>query len=339
MLGDVINGVIGPIFDATWSSLKAQYHEGLEETELKQECIKAQQSISRASKNYHQKYLDIDCEIKLFGNLMPKGIPLESIYTAVKFLSNSDLKYFEGLDNLEKLYRKTGSRNFRIGQNERQDGLTVANTEQYLMVLGGPGIGKSTFLRKLGLEALTNRLAYDLMPVFIELKYLKGEDKSLLQAIAKKLEISGFPYSERLLESMLSEGKMLILLDGLDEVPSKQKKSAIREIESFCNQHSQNRFIISCRTAAYKGGFKQFYNVTMAEFDDKQIQPFIQRWFNSELDVQSDTAEKVWEALKQPENASVKELARTPLLLAFLCLKYEHSQSALLHKQTGLDAV
>lgn len=72
MLGDVINGVIGPIFDATWSSLKAQYHEGLEETELKQECIKAQQAIDRASAKYHQKYLDIDCEIKLFGNLMPK---------------------------------------------------------------------------------------------------------------------------------------------------------------------------------------------------------------------------------------------------------------------------
>lgn len=231
------------------------------------------------------------------------------------------------MDALEELYRKTGKRNFRISQNEPQDGLTVANNEQYLMLLGGPGIGKSTFLRKLGLESLENRLAHNLMPVFIELKYLKGEDISLLQAIAKKLEISGFPYSENLVESMLSEGKMLILLDGLDEVPSEQKNTAIREIENFCNQYSQNRFVVSCRTAAYKSGFNQFTNVTMAEFEDAQIQQFIQRWFSSELGVKSGTAKKVWEVLQQPENGSAKELARTPLLLAFLCLKYDHSQS------------
>ena len=46
-----------------WSSLKAQYHEGLQDTELKQERIKAEQAIDLASKNYHQRYLKRHCNI------------------------------------------------------------------------------------------------------------------------------------------------------------------------------------------------------------------------------------------------------------------------------------
>ena len=49
----------------------------------------------------------------------------------------------------------------------------LANNKQYLMVLGGPGVGKSTFLRKVGLEALKKKegnFAHECIPVFIELK-------------------------------------------------------------------------------------------------------------------------------------------------------------------------
>ena len=327
MLGDTINGVVGPIFDATWSSLKAQYHEGLKDTEQEQERIKAEQAIAQASEQYYQTYLERHCNIKVLPGLMSKAMPLKTIYTAVKFLSRSDLRYFSTLDELEELYRQGGNRRFRVGDEERQDGLTAANNEQYLMVLGGPGVGKSTFLRKLGLEALEKRLAHSLMPVFIELKSFKSEEMSLQQAISKELEVSGFPYADSLVESMLSDGKMLILLDGLDEVPSKQVDNVIEQIRNFCDQHRQNRFVTSCRTAAYKGGFNRFTDVTMAEFDDEQIEQFVQRWFSSKLDMESDIAQKFWEMLQQAENASAKELAQTPLLLTFLCLVYDRSQS------------
>lgn len=327
MLGDVINGIIGPVFDATWSSLKTQYHQGLSDTEQKQARIKADSAISQASQNYHQNYLQRHCNIKVLPGLMKEGMPLDKIYTAVKFLKDSDLRYFSTLDNLEELYREAGNRRFRVGGDERQDGLIAANNEQYLMVLGGPGVGKSTFLRKLGLEALENRLAHNLMPVFIELKSFKSEEMSLQHAIAKELEVSGFPYAENLVQSMLSDSKMLILLDGLDEVPSKQVDGVIKQIKDCCDLHQHNRFVTSCRVAAYQGGFNRFTDVTMAEFDDEQIEQFVQRWFSSDLDQDSETAKQFWELLKQTENASAKELAQTPLLLTFLCLVYDRSQS------------
>ena len=92
MLGDVINGVIGPIFDTAWSSLKAQYHAGLQDTDLKQEQIKAKQAIEQASEKYYQKYLERHGNIRVLPGWMKKAMPLDTIYTTVKFLRDSDLK-------------------------------------------------------------------------------------------------------------------------------------------------------------------------------------------------------------------------------------------------------
>ncbi|MFB2878720.1 NACHT domain-containing protein [Floridanema aerugineum] len=65
----------------------------------------------------------------------------------------------------------------------------------------------------------------------------------------------------------------------------------------------------------------------MADFDDTQIQQFIQNWFQSDSDKQAKTGEKCWESLQKPENEAAKELAHTPLLLTFLCLVYDRSQN------------
>ena len=324
--GEAVNGIIGPIFEATWSSLKAQYHQGITNTEQEQERIKAERAIEQASKNYHQTYLDRHCNIKVLRRYgTGKDMGLNTLYAAVKFLSDADRKYFS-TDYMEDLYRQTGNRRFRVGSDERKDGLEVANQEQYLMVLGGPGVGKSTFLRKLGLESLKGELTHAQMPVFIELKSFKSAQMSLEQAIVRELEINGFPYADSLAKSMLVEGKLFVLLDGLDEVPSNQVDEVIEQIQDFCDQHRKNRFVASCRVAAYKGGFNQFTDVTMAEFDDDQIKEFINGWFSSDLDKELGTANVFWDLIQQPENISAKDLAQTPLLLTFLCLVYDSSQ-------------
>ena len=102
----------------------------------------------------------------------------------------------------------------------------------------------------------------------------------------------------------------------------------------FVDQYSQNRFIASCRIAAYTGGFTRFTEVEMADFSDSQIQMYIKNWFAStpdqhryQLDEEMKTNDQCWKTLNKPEHRATKELARTPLLLTLLCMVYDESQN------------
>jgi hypothetical protein len=193
------------------------------------------------------------------------------------------------------------------------------------MVFGEPGIGKSTFLRKVGLEAMKGndeKYQHNLTPVLLELKHFKEEQIDIQTLIQKEFNICGFPNVEKAIPDKLKKGELLILLDGLDEVPDANTNNVITTIQNFVDQHNENRFIISCRTAA-RTHFRQFTDIEIVEFDDQQIETFIQHWFSDE----PETAQECWQLLQQPEYASAKELGQTPLLLTFLCLVYDENQA------------
>ncbi|MBH8563578.1 NACHT domain-containing protein [Nostoc sp. CENA67] len=286
-----------------------------------------QELIFTASKQYVKNYEERHGILKVLG--MREHVKLESVYTAVQFLDHDGIRSFESIENLEKFYRQANGRRFLSQDRGKQAGIKVANVQQYLMVLGGPGAGKSTFLRKMGLEALKGKKAefqHDCIPVFLELKRLTS-NIDIEKLIAEEFGICRFPFPEEFTAKALEKGKLLILLDGLDEVPQKNLTEAINQIQNFVDKYDQNRFIASCRTAAHRSGFRRFSDVAMADFDDVQIQQFIDNWFHSEVDRQVKTSEKCWELLQKSENSAAKELAHTPLLLTFLCLVYDRSQN------------
>ena len=195
------------------------------------------------------------------------------------------------------------------------------------MVLGAPGSGKSTFLKRVALEAFKGKKGeykHSLIPSFIELKRFNQPEINIAKIIAKELSNCGFTQSQEYVITGLELGKFLIVLDGLDEVPTSNLELAIKQINEFVNKYQKNRFIISCRIALKKS-FTKFTEVVIADFDNKQIEKFIANWFQSPQDKQAKVAEKCWQLLQANKNA--KELAKTPLLLTFLCLVYEKGQS------------
>ncbi|MFM6511608.1 MAG: NACHT domain-containing protein [Microcystis panniformis] len=276
-------------------------------------------------REYTQRYWDRHGMIKVLK--MSKPMDLESIYVNVKCLGNLVRDYYD--ENLENKYRESKQRRFNFRDDGKKDGLLLANQEQYLMVLGDPGMGKSTFLRKVGLEALKgNKGSYQhsLTPVLLELKNFKENEINIQALIEEEFKICGFPNVEKNISNKLEKGELLILLDGLDEVPTANVNNVIEKIKDFVDRHYKNRFILSCRTAA-RTHLQRFTDIEIVEFDDQQIQSFIEHWFSSELDRKNETAKNCWELLQKEEYKSAKELAHTPLLLTFLCLVYDENQS------------
>ncbi|MEL6441251.1 MAG: hypothetical protein AAFQ80_18605 [Cyanobacteria bacterium J06621_8] len=115
--------------------------------------FKDQQQATKAAEAYAKKYCDRYGKIRLLG--MSQDMDLEDVYTAVKFLDSLSINNrFSSLNALEDDYRNQGNRRFQRGECQSVKGSKVANNHQYLYVLGNPGAGKSTFLRRVGLEAL-----------------------------------------------------------------------------------------------------------------------------------------------------------------------------------------
>ena len=66
--------------------------------------------------------------------------------------------------------------------------------------------------------------------------------------------------------------------------------------------------------------------VGSTDFDDQQIQAYINNWFASVSNRKMKTAQRCWQALNDSGHQAIKALAQNPLSLALLCQVYEKSQ-------------
>jgi hypothetical protein len=322
----MIEGVVSSItiFDNLWKA--GRYAVGLGKEAYQD--VKNKEAYIQASREYYNKFSSRHGQIKVLPEHMGAPRTLSSVYTATQLTDKKDTYHFTTPDNLAHTYRMSGKRSFQF-KCASYDGMTIAKDRPRLMVLGEPGVGKSTFLKMLGLEAFKGedgQLESSQIPVLIELKTFRDREVDIRAAVIKEFEVCGFPNAVEMANSTLRDGKLLILLDGLDETPARNMTQVIEHIENFATQYSRNHFVASCRTAAYRSmSFKNFVDTTVTSFNEQQIKQFVSHWFSSELDKSADIANRFWSLLKRPENVAAKELAQTPLLLTFLCLIYDNN--------------
>jgi NACHT domain len=272
------------------------------------------------AQKYFENYTNRHGKFKILG--MKEPLSIESVYTQVNFHPDA-IQAHQSPDAVEKAFRDRSSRN-----DDRRAGMEVANTHQYLMILGGPGTGKTTFLRKVGLEAIKKNhgeYSHFSIPVFLELRSLQwkaSENIDLEAKIAEEFEHCGLLESTELTRKLLERGKLLILFDGLDEVPPEFMKQMTTAIKNLVDRYDENRFIASCRIAAYKHfqNFSRFTDVAIADFDEEQIRGFINNWFRS--NDRSAWGDKCWSELTSDSHKPTMELAKTPLLLTLICILF-----------------
>jgi hypothetical protein len=143
-----ITGIVtslGKVFGESGLKLLGQGRDKFLDTagELTQQ---GKELLTPIARKYIENYTDWHGQRKVLG--MGKPVSLESIYTQVNF-NPEFIQTFATLDTHEKAFRKRD-----WSKKDCRLGMEVANDTPYMMVLGGPGMGKSTFLRKVGLEAL-----------------------------------------------------------------------------------------------------------------------------------------------------------------------------------------
>lgn len=261
--------------------------------------------------------------------------PLRDIYVKVNVLQKIRSRQRLSIEELKKNYYRY-QRNY--GKKiESKSGIKVINDLEKFIVLGQPGAGKTTFLKSCVLRSLDGEPEKKRIPIFISLKDLSDSKMSLVNFIVKQFDICRFPDAKSFVVRAFENGKCQLLLDGLDEVPNKNLDVIIKEIKDFSDKYDDNQYIISCRGAAYDYWLDKFIDVEIADFDEMQIESFINNWFRKEPDIGQSCLKKL------KDNKATFELASTPLLLTLLCICYDElfdfpSNRAELYKES-IDAL
>ena len=210
---------------------------------------------------------------------------------------------------------------FALGQiqQKRVPGLDAVAQHSKLMILGKPGAGKTTFLKRLAILCNLGEFQAHRVPIFVTLKsFAEAKGKpGLLAYITQQWAVCGIK-DAAIADTLMSQGRALVLLDGLDEVRETDHTRVLREIQDFTTQFRTCQFVITCRIAAREYTFEQFTEVEVADFKDKQIAEFAGKWFQAKKDPVK--AETFIQKLK--DNKPIQELATNPLLLTLLCLVF-----------------
>lgn len=250
---------------------------------------------------------------------MTHPIGLNDIYISVNILSSITRSRRLEIADLLQGYDPADFNRFGLGRitEERVPGCQVVEQHSKLMVLGKPGVGKTTFLKYLAIQCSLDDLQSDKVPVFITLKdYAEVENQpSLLIYITQLLIAYGVADSQTI--DLLKHGRAMILLDGLDEVREEHSYRILKQIRDFSNQFHTNQFVITCRIAGREYSFEEFVEVEVADFDAQQIDSFVAKWF-----ALSDPTKGDRFIQKLKENEPIQELANNPLLLTLLCLVF-----------------
>ena len=191
-----------------------------------------------------------------------------------------------------------------------------------LVVLGQPGSGKTTLAKRLAMNFVLAESSIHPIPIYVHLRIIAESvlsEPNLETSIFKEFP-SSIPALQSAVQSLLIEGKCLILLDGLDEVPDDNLAKVQQKIISFIKDYSRNQFVITCRDADYDlAVFDSFTTVEIASFTTEQINHFIHNWFQERKE--PDLIDKFITELNA--NLALNDLSKKPLFLAMLCNQYE----------------
>ncbi|MEH2063331.1 MAG: NACHT domain-containing NTPase [Nostoc sp.] len=277
-------------------------------------------------------------------------VAIDDIYIDVNILEEiASLQHLE-ITDLQSLDPKDFDR-FGLGDvDEKQiPGTQAVEIYSHLRVLGKPGVGKTTFLQHLAIQCNRNAFAANQVPIFITLRSFAQESKisnefSLLRYIHQEFLTSGISDAS-VIETLLNAGRVLLLLDGMDEVLKQQSNAVLSEIRRFSEKYHTNRFVATCRTAAQKLRLRGFTDVEIAPFTLEQIRAFAQKWFVvfTKTNIEDGLAESVEfiQKLELAENWEFRQVVVTPLFLHLACWVF-HGQDKFPTKRTdfykqGLD--
>jgi HEAT repeat protein len=197
----------------------------------------------------------------------------------------------------------------KIDRLEVLRGLRKYVQQGNVLLVGKPGSGKSTVLQRfrweLALEALEK--ADRPIPVLVQLR----SDRSIVQAICAEFRQAKLRVSLEEVDYLLLDGKLLLLLDGVNEMPSSQRR---QDLQLFRDDNRDTPMIFTTRDLALGESLGIEKKLEMCALTEAQMREFVGKYLPQHGDL----------LLRQLGNR-LREVAETPLLLEMMCQVFKNS--------------
>lgn len=224
------------------------------------------------------------------------------------------------------------------------------STDKNIILLGQPGAGKTTSMKYISNlifydeefqrgkikypflirlrefdredEIDINSIIYDILGILIWIETdkedKKGEiftEKKLIKKhhISQNIELVNF-----FLSKYLDELQVLLIIDGLDEVPFSSRDKIIKDTSRLCLSLKQSKIILTSRVGDFNYKVDNSKEFEICPLGDNQIKSFTKRWLKGESNK---------ELLMQLKDSPFYDTTMRPLTLAHLCAIYEREKS------------
>lgn len=180
------------------------------------------------------------------------------------------------------------------------------------VIEGVAGQGKSILLRYLTYREYQEE---NRIPIFIELRKL-NEKAEIFSFIKESISSWVFSVSDELLNWVLKSGKIVLLLDGFDELKEKDVSNVIKDLESISQQYPQTQIVVTSRPDNAIQSSNFFKVLSIRPYEDDEIIGLIRKLVDDD-----DSFGNLVKALKESP-LKVDELLKTPLMVTLFVMTY-----------------
>ena len=205
-----------------------------------------------------------------------------------------------------------------------------------MLIRGEAGSGKTTLLQWLAVTSARREFfgpledLNDSVPFFLQLRRYVGQSlptptQFLEHATSALAGIAPHGW----VESLLEDGRALVLIDGVDELPGPQREAAREWLTGLCSVFPGARYVVTSRPPAVGPHWlasQAFGNTELQPMDMGDIDSFIHHWYEAARLEEADEDERaeierlrgklIGEVRRRP---AIRALATSPLLCAVLC--------------------
>ena len=190
--------------------------------------------------------------------------------------------------------------------NKIQDEIDLLLSPNNILILGDPGSGKTTTLKRIALNLLLKEALDPVMdkyqyPILIKARDINDGNCNIFDLISSKIILlqkksinDEKPYDyiatpkdsdfknncskEDLIPQIINETGALILIDGLDEVSPNEQNLLEKSMSELALKLSNSKIIATCRSGSYTKFISRFNLCEVCPLTENQIENIINKW-------------------------------------------------------------